>query len=107
MKARLSKTLFAGLALTLLAQPALAAGEVCLTLRDIASTDASRDGTSIDFKMRDGRSYHNDLQGQCPDLRFNGFKWIIRGTEQVCENQQTLQVVDSSQTCQLGKFTPG
>ena len=107
MKALLSKTLFAGLALTWMVQPALATGGMCLALRDIASTEPNKEGTAIDFKMRNGTTYHNDLQGRCADMSFNGFKWVTRGLDEVCEEQQTLRVLDTGQTCQLGKFTPG
>jgi ABC-type transport system substrate-binding protein len=107
MKRFLSQFMLAGFALTALSGPVLAqeTGKVCLSLRDISSTDPSKDGTSITFKMRNGVSWRNDLQGRCPDLWFNGFKWVIQSPEQVCENQETFRVLDSGQVCTLGKFT--
>jgi hypothetical protein len=85
--------------------PALAAN-TCLQTRDIVSTD-SKDGKTLVFKMRDGRTLVNHLKGICPDLKFNGFSWVIRGgIDQVCENEQTLRVVRSGEICVLGKFDP-
>jgi len=46
----------------------------------------------------------NHLQGVCSDLRFEGFVWVLRGTDDICENQQSLKVIRSGQTCLLGKF---
>jgi hypothetical protein len=84
------------------ASPASAA-PMCVRTRDIVSTD-SKDGRLMTFKMRDGRVLVNHLQGICSDLRFEGFVWTIRGPEEVCENQQSLRVLRSGQTCLLGKF---
>jgi hypothetical protein len=79
------------------------AAPLCVQTRDIVSTD-SKDGKLMTFKMRDGRVLVNHLQGICTDLRFNGFVWTIRGPEEVCERQQSLQVLQSGQICTLGKF---
>jgi len=84
------------------AYPASAA-HMCVQARDILSTH-SDDGRLMTFKMRDGRVLVNHLQGVCSDLRFEGFSWVVRGTEDICENQQSLQVLRSGQTCLLGKF---
>jgi hypothetical protein len=107
MMKRLSHFMLAGFVLTAMAGPVLAqeASKVCLNLRDISSTDPSKDGTSIMFKMRNGVSWRNDLQGRCPDLWFNGFKWVIQSTDQVCESEETFRVLDSGQVCTLGKFS--
>ena len=80
-----------------------ASANMCVQARDIESTD-SKDGKLMTFKMKDGRVLVNHLQGICSDLRFEGFVWTIRGTEDICENQQSLQVLRSGQTCLLGKF---
>ena len=85
------------------ASPALATN-TCLRTRDIVSTD-SKDGKTLVFKMRDGRTLVNHLQGICPDLKFEGFAWVVRGgTEEVCENEQSLRVLRSGEVCVLGKF---
>jgi hypothetical protein len=83
--------------------PALAA-HICVQSRDILGTH-SDDGKLLTFKMRDGRVLVNHLQGICSDLRYEGFVWTLRGgTDDICENQQSLQVLRSGQTCLLGKF---
>ncbi len=86
--------------------PALAAGNICLSTRNMESTTPKDDGTAITFKMRDGSVWRNDLHGRCPDLKFNGFAWTIRNPgETVCENEQTIRVLRSGEICSLGKFT--
>ena len=88
---------------TSVASPVWAAN-MCLRTQDIRST-SSRDGKTLVFKMRDGRILVNHLQGICPDLKFNGFDWVVRGgTEEVCENIQSLRVLQSGEVCVLGKF---
>jgi len=82
--------------------PALAA-PLCVRSGDIRSTH-SDDGKLLTFKMRDGRVLVNHLQGVCSDLRFEGFTWTLRGIDDICENQQSLKVLRSGQTCLLGKF---
>ncbi|MBN9587510.1 MAG: hypothetical protein BGN85_04275 [Alphaproteobacteria bacterium 64-11] len=84
---------------------ALAAPPICLQLRDIQSAK-SDDGKIMKFTMRDGRVLYNHLQGVCPDLKFNGFEWTVRGPSEVCEGQQSLRVLQSGQICVLGKFGP-
>jgi hypothetical protein len=81
-----------------------ATAKICVQSRDILSTD-SKDGKLMTFKMRDGSVLVNHLLGICSDLRFEGFVWVLRGgTDDICENQQTLKVIRSGQTCLLGKF---
>jgi hypothetical protein len=86
---------------TMLVSPAFAA-VTCLETRDIMDTRS--DGKIMEFQMRDGRTYINHLQGICPDLKFSGFVWTVRGLGQVCENVQGLRALSSGQTCVLGKF---
>ena len=97
------KTILAALALlAIAASPAEA--NMCVKSREIQSTD-SKDGKLLTFKMRDGRVLVHHLQGICSDLRFEGFVWVLSGgDEDICENQQSLQVLRSGQTCLLGKF---
>jgi len=80
-----------------------ASATMCVQSRDIQSTN-SKDGKLLTFRMRDGRVFVNHLQGTCSDLRFEGFSWILRGTDDVCENQQSLRVLRSGQICILCKF---
>jgi hypothetical protein len=103
MKHLFSIAILTGLA-TAGAQPVLAANGVCLTVRNIADSQASKDGTSVTFKMRDGKLWRNDLKGHCPDLWFNGFA-MVEHTDTICENEPGLKVIHSGEICQLGKFT--
>jgi hypothetical protein len=96
------KTIFAAIALVAVtAVPASA--NMCIRQRDIAGTH-SDDGKNLMFRMNDGRVLVNHLQGICTDLRFEGFAWNVPGTGDICENQQSLTVLRSGQTCLLGKF---
>jgi hypothetical protein len=98
------KTVVMALAgLVLAAVPAMAK-QVCIDSRDIVSSK-SDDGKTMVFKMKDGTTLVNHLQGSCPDLKFNGYAWSLRsGDTQVCENSQSLRVLRSMQICTLGKF---
>lgn len=80
-----------------------ASAGICVHVRDIASTHTD-DGRNLFFRMRDGRILVNRLQGICTDLRYEGFVWSVPGTEDVCEYQQSLKVINSGQICVLGKF---
>ena len=85
------------------AVPALAA-QVCIDARNIVSSK-STDGKTMVFKMKDGTTYVNHLQGYCPDLKYEGFSWALRsGDTMVCENAQPFYVNHSGQICTLGKF---
>jgi len=96
------KVIIATLALTLAAMSP-AAANMCVQSRDIQSA-TSKDGKLMTFRMRDGRVLVNHLQGICSDLKFQGFSWVLHGTDDVCENQQSLKVLRSGQICVLGKF---
>ena len=94
----------AGLTLTSLAIAAPATANTCLDTRKMVSS-ASKDGRIMVFKMRDGTTWVNHLQGYCPDLKFTGFAWQLHaGDTNVCENQNTFSVLQSGQSCTLGKF---
>jgi hypothetical protein len=95
------KTIIATIALVATVLPASA--NMCVHQRDIASTH-SDDGRNLTFKMNDGRVLVNHLQGICTDLRFEGFVWTVAGTEDICEYQQSFKVINSGQSCTLGKF---
>lgn len=85
--------------------PAAPSPRVCLNNQDVESA-TSNDGKTMIFKMRNGQTYINRLRGSCPGLRFNGFIWELRGINDICENQQTLRVIQSGEVCMLGKFDP-
>jgi hypothetical protein len=76
---------------------------MCVRQRDIAGT-SSKDGKNLTFRMNDGRVLVNHLQGICTDLQYEGFVWNVPGTQDICENQQSFHVINSGQTCTLGKF---
>lgn len=100
------KTIIATIAaaITLAAISPAFAENMCVRSRDIQGTD-SKDGKLLTFRMKDGSVLVNHLQGICSDLRFEGFVWVLRGgDESICENQQSLKVLRSGQTCLLGKF---
>jgi hypothetical protein len=102
MKKLVAVLAFAGVTFAI---PALARN-MCIDSRDIVSSN-SKDGRTMVFKMRDGRTLVNHLRGVCSDLKFNGFVWRLQsGDTQVCENTQSLQVIQSGQICVLGKFDP-
>lgn len=84
-----------------------AARNMCLDTRQIVSSK-STDGHTMVFKMRDGRTLVNHLQGICPNLKFDGFAWNLpAGDTQVCEHETTLGVLQSGgQICTLGAFDP-
>jgi len=96
----------AAAAMTMIASAAEAA-PICLRTSDMLETRPAKDGKSIVFKMRDGSAWRNDLHGVCSDLWFNtGFVWTVKnGDGTVCENQNTLRVLNSGQVCTLGAFT--
>jgi hypothetical protein len=97
------KTLIAVLALTMaIASPAMARG-ICIQNRDIASTH-SDDGKLLTIKLHDGRTLVNHLQGICTDLRHEGLVWTVSGTGEICEFEQSFSVINSGQSCTLGKF---
>ena len=80
-----------------------ASANICVMQRDIESTH-SEDGRNLFFKMHDGRILVNRLQGVCTDLRYEGFVWKVPGTEDICEYQQSFNVIRSGQSCTLGRF---
>jgi hypothetical protein len=93
------------LVLLLATVPAHAAN-TCIDTRDVVSGKSS-DGKILVFKMKDGRTLVNHLQGNCPDLKFHGFAWQTHsGDTHVCENEDSFQVLQSMQICVLGKFDP-
>jgi hypothetical protein len=92
-------------AMFLAVAPAMAAPAICINTRDISNSEEQNNGKAILFKMRDGTQWRNTLQTPCPDLKFNGYSWVVRNPdESVCENVQSLRVLQSGEVCVLGKF---
>ena len=101
MKYLVTALAFSGLVAAAL--PASAAN-MCIDTRDIVSSK-STDGKTMVFKMKDGTTLVNHLQGVCPDLRYMGFAWKLHsGDTKVCEREDSFRVLQSMQTCTLGKF---
>ena len=91
------------LACVVFVAPAYAA-KTCIDMRDIVSSK-STDGKTMIFKMKNGTTLVNHLQGSCPDLKYNGFAWQSHsGDTKVCESEQSFKVLQSMQICVLGKF---
>jgi hypothetical protein len=88
---------------TTLASPVLAA-TTCLDIHEIVDTRS--DGKIMEFRMRDGQTYINHLQGSCSTLKYYSFVWTVHGMGQICEYVQSLQVLNTGQVCTLGKFDP-
>jgi hypothetical protein len=75
---------------------------VCLTVSQIQSTDS--DGKSLTLTMKNGEVWRGELQRVCSGLRFSGFSWELRG-DKICENAQTLRVIDTGAICALGRLS--
>jgi hypothetical protein len=98
------KTIIASIVLVVATAMPASASNMCIQQRDIISAH-SDDGRNMTFRMRDGRVLVNHLLGICTDLHYGqGFVWNVPGTEDICENEQTFKVIDSGQSCTLGKF---
>jgi hypothetical protein len=62
------------------------------------------DAKTIDFRMRDGTVYRNVLQHSCTSLPFYGFVYVVKA-DQICDNLQSIRVLQSHEVCLLGTFT--
>ena len=84
--------------------PAVAA-TTCIDTRNIKESHEVENGKALIFTMKDGTVYRNNLKGSCPDLVFNGYIWTIRNPDNtVCDNMETLRVLQSEEICQIGTF---
>jgi hypothetical protein len=54
--------------------------------------------------MKNGEVWRGELQRVCSGLRFSGFSWELRG-DKICENAQTLRVIDTGAICALGRLS--
>ena len=97
--------LFVPLLLLVIGSTTSANATICLRTRDIKST-TSPDGKSLKVVMHDGKVWQNQLQGGCSDLRFNGFVWVIRGPEGVCEDSQSRECCSPVRYAYLGSSRP-
>jgi hypothetical protein len=76
---------------------------VCLDSYRIKTTTVP-DSKHILFHMIDGTVWRNELKAACPGLRFNGFVYAPTASRSVCENLQTIRVIDDGSPCLLGRF---
>jgi hypothetical protein len=80
------------------------AAPVCLDSHRIDHTTVP-DSRHILFYMQDGSQWSNELKGACPGLKFNGFIYRPFADRQICENMQTIRVIEDRSVCMLGSFT--
>jgi len=78
-----------------------ASAATCLKYRFIDSTKVI-DAKTVDFKMKDGRVYRNDLPTRCNGLKFAGFVSGSRFGE-ICDFQ-SIRILQSQEFCSLGRF---
>lgn len=111
MEAFVKRTIIAAIAapFILTAIPALA-GEysvpdknVCLYTYQIDRTDVPDERTIL-FHMKDGKVWTSNLPRRCPGLRFYGFSYVVRGTDQICGDMDSISVLKTGSVCQLGPF---
>jgi hypothetical protein len=80
-------------------------GNICLNVTEIQNTQPTSRRT-IEFRMRDGKVWRNDLISDCPDLVFHsagGFTQVAH-TDFICANSQHIKT-QSGMVCRLGEFT--
>jgi hypothetical protein len=82
--------------------PAVAA-PVCLDTYYISSTHVV-DAKTILFKMKNGTVWRNTLRSSCPGLLFDGYSYVLHGTD-LCGDMQSIRVLSTDEICLLGKFT--
>jgi hypothetical protein len=78
-----------------------ASAATCLKYRFIDSTKVI-DAKTVDFTMKDGRVYRNNLRVQCDSLKFTGFVSGSRSGE-ICDFQP-IRMLQSQEFCSLGRF---
>ena len=100
---RTAKSLSLILAFAIATIAPAAAAPTCLYTYQIDRTKVV-DAKTVDFRMRDGTVYRNVLQRSCTSLPFYGFEYVVR-VDQICDNLQSIRVLQSHEVCLLGKFT--
>jgi hypothetical protein len=83
----------------------LALADTCIDTRQIKESHQVDNGKALLFSMKDGTTYRNNLRSPCPDLVFNGYVWVIRNPDNtVCDNVNTIRVLQSGEICMIGAF---
>jgi hypothetical protein len=85
--------------------PALADAPVCLRSQWIDRTTVVNP-TTILFRMKDGKVWRNTLKSPCLGLKFNGFVYVLHGSDEICGEVQSIRVLRTNEVCILGPFTP-
>ena len=75
----------------------------CIYTYDIDYTDVPDESTII-FHMKTGDVWTNSLPRRCPNVRFDGFSYVVRGNDQLCGKFDSIRVLKSGSVCQLGEF---
>jgi hypothetical protein len=84
------------------------ATSVCIRAMDIDRTETPDDSTIL-FYMRGHKVWKNTLTSPCFGLRMNtrGFTYRpIPGSNEICDNLQTIRVNETGAVCLLGAFSP-
>jgi hypothetical protein len=76
----------------------------CLRTTDIQNTTTPNDKTIL-FHMNNGKVWRNDLRSACSGLTFNGFRYDLTPSNEICGNQQIIHVLRTHAVCALGPFT--
>ena len=92
--------------LCLIALPVSAGAKTCIDTREIAKTDFSHDGRSLQFTLKNGRSFRNELESPCPNLTVSGFVWVLRNGPKVCDSETSIRLILTGDLCKIGKFSP-
>ena len=82
-----------------------AAGPTCLNIDWPYAVDHTKtvDPSTVLFYMKDGKVWQNNLKSPCPGLSFHGFSYVAHEGE-ICANGP-INVIETHETCSLGKFT--
>ena len=75
----------------------------CIYTYDIDYTEVPDENTII-FHMKGGEVWTSKLPRRCPNVRFNGFSYVVRGNNQICAKFDSIRVLKSGSVCQLGPF---
>ena len=94
----LAAAVFSSSALPALATP------ICLDTYRVDTTTVP-DDSHIVFRLIDGSKWENTLKRTCPGLKSNRFAYEPAAGRDICENVQTIRVLEQGNACVLGGFT--
>ena len=80
------------------------AAPICLQTQYIRNTSVPNSRTIL-FHMTDGTTWRNTLRNSCPDLKWDGFTYVLRGPNEICENLLGIRTLYTGEACLLGPFT--